>query len=428
MAMTLTKGFPELIHPVAPQAFTADYWEQRPLVLQRDDPAYYDDLLTLADLDGILASMSVPETSIRLASQGTTTWLPDLAQSQDGWATEAVYREYRRGATINIVHLHEHWPALARLCQALTSEFTATVQTNIYLTPRRSQGLTPHYDNHDVFVAQIHGTKHWRLYDSPVRLPLAEQRPGPAADHGPPVREFDMKPGDLLYLPRGTVHDATSNDEASLHLTIGVAPLTWAGYLQIVLRDAAARDIRLREGIPRHPQRLHETVAGLLAGIGGQVDAGALLNDAHHALAGGAAELSGHLLDLEAAPALDLDTPLSPRAGLADRLSVTDGTACLEFQRKQIRMPARVADELRFVTTRAEFTGRQIPGPLDEPGRLVLLRTLLTEGALTRAAAPAPVTPRGSGAAPPRANGSTPAPEPARAGAPARATDDAGAG
>jgi ribosomal protein L16 Arg81 hydroxylase len=390
MAMTSTKGFPELIHPVTPETFAGDYWEQRPLILQRDDPGYYADLLTLADLDGILASMSVPESSVRLANRGTTTWLPDLAQIEDGWATEAVYREYRQGATINIVHLHEHWPALGRLCRALTSEFTATVQTNIYLTPRRSQGLTPHYDNHDVFVAQIHGTKHWCLYDSPVRLPLAEQRSGPASEHGAPLREFDMKPGDLLYLPRGTVHDATSNDEASLHLTIGVAPLTWAGYLQIVLRDAATRDVRLREGIPRHPNRLRETVGSLLNDISGHIDAGALLNDAHRALAGGAAELSGHLLDLEVVPALDLDTSLSPRAGLADSLSVTGDTVCLEFQRKQIRMPARVADEMRFVTTRAGFTGREIPGPLDEPGRLVLLRTLLREGALTRASAPAP--------------------------------------
>jgi ribosomal protein L16 Arg81 hydroxylase len=386
MAMTLTNGFPELISPIAPETFAGDYWEQRPLLVQRDDPGYYDGLLTLADLDGILASMSVPETSIRLANRGTTTWLRDLAQSKDGWATEAVYREYRQGATINIVHLHEHWPALGRLCQALTSEFTATVQTNIYLTPRRSQGLAPHYDNHDVFVAQIHGTKHWRLYDSPVRLPLTEQRPDPAASHGAPAREFTMNPGDLLYLPRGTVHDATANDAASLHLTIGVAPLTWAGFLQILLQDAAAHDVRLREGMPRHPQHLRETVHRLLSGISDLVDAGTLLGDAQHALADGASELTGHLLDLEAVPALDLDTPLSPRAGLAGGLTVADGTACLEFQRKRIRMPARVADELRFVTTRAEFTGRQIPGPLDEPGRLVLLRTLLTEGALTRAA------------------------------------------
>jgi hypothetical protein len=388
MAMTSTGGLPDLIHPIAAETFAGEYWEQRPLILQRDDPRYYADLLTLPDLDRILASMSVPESSIRLANRGTTTWLSDLAAGADGWATETVYREYRQGATINIVHLHEHWPALGRLCRALTGEFTATIQTNVYLTPRRSQGLTPHYDSHDVFVAQIHGTKHWRLYHSPTQLPLAEQRPEPAAGYGAPVREFDLNPGDLLYLPRGTVHDATSNDEASLHLTIGVAPLTWSGYLQLVLRDAAARDVRLRAGIPRQPAGLREAVNGFLACIGDTADVAAVLKGARDALSGGAAELSGHLLDLEAVPALDLDTALSPRAGLADRLTVTGDTVSLEFQRKHIRMPARVADELRFVTSRPAFTGRGIPGPLDEPGRLVLLRTLLAEGALTRAAQP----------------------------------------
>jgi hypothetical protein len=377
------RGLPELIHPIDPEAFEREYYEQRPLVIQRDDPRYYARLLTLEDMDGILATMAVPESSIRLANQGNTTWLSSRAT--EGSAVEALYHEYRKGATVNLVFLHDHWPPLGRLCRALAAELSCTVQTNVYLTPRHSQGLSPHYDTHDVFVAQIHGSKHWRLYDSPVRLPLADHPPVVSASgFGAAVREFDMRPGDLLYLPRGTVHDATSNDEASLHLTIGVAPLTWAGLIQLALRDAAARDVRLREAVPRDPRDLPDTLASLLDGIGSQIDGMSLLRQARQALArDGAAELSGHLLDLEAMPDLDLDTPLFPRAGLSGSLTVTDGTACLEFHRKSIRMPARVADELRFVTERAGFTGREIPGPLDEPGRLVLLSTLLREGVLT---------------------------------------------
>jgi Cupin superfamily protein len=373
----------KLVHPISPETFEREYYQQRPLVVQRDDPRYYAHLLTLADMDGILATMAVPDSSIRLVNRGTATRLSDLSTA--GGAAEAIYREYRKGATVNVMFLHDRWPPLGRLCRVLAAQFTATVQTNVYLTPRHSQGLNPHYDTHDVFVAQIHGSKHWRLYDSAVRLPLTEHRPvAPEGGFGAPVREFDMRPGDLLYLPRGTAHDATSNDEASLHLTIGVAPLTWAGFLELALRDAAARDVRLREAVPRDPGELRDTVTRLLAGISGQVDEISLLNQARQALAdGGAAELSGHLLDLEAVPGLDLDTPLFPRTGLSASLSITDGAACLEFHRKSIRMPARVAEELRFVTERPGFTGREIPGPLDESGRLVLLRTLLREGVLT---------------------------------------------
>ena len=46
---------------------------------------------------------------------------------------------------------------------------------NVYLTPPSSQGFTAHYDAHDVFILQIAGSKHWRLYDAPLRLPMESQ-------------------------------------------------------------------------------------------------------------------------------------------------------------------------------------------------------------------------------------------------------------
>ena len=43
--------------------------------------------------------------------------------------------------------------------------------------------------------------------------------------------EVTLSPGDLMYLPRGYPHDAASADGASLHLTIGMLPITWASVL-----------------------------------------------------------------------------------------------------------------------------------------------------------------------------------------------------
>ena len=45
-----------LIHPVDPATFEREYWEQKPLVVARNDPRYYHDLLSLADVDRILAA------------------------------------------------------------------------------------------------------------------------------------------------------------------------------------------------------------------------------------------------------------------------------------------------------------------------------------------------------------------------------------
>ncbi|MGW3177347.1 JmjC domain-containing protein [Streptomyces sp. NPDC001153] len=47
-----------------------------------------------------------------------------------------------------------------------------------------------------------------------------------------PEQEITMRTGDFLYLPRGVVHAASSNDEASIHLTIGAHQTRWASVLQ----------------------------------------------------------------------------------------------------------------------------------------------------------------------------------------------------
>jgi ribosomal protein L16 Arg81 hydroxylase len=83
------------------------------------------------------------------------------------------------------------------------------VHANVCITPQNSSGFTPHYDTHEVLVLQIGGSKVWRIYDPPLKLPHRSQ-PFNAASHRLPPRprprfELEMRPGDLLYLPRGYV-------------------------------------------------------------------------------------------------------------------------------------------------------------------------------------------------------------------------------
>ena len=92
------------------------------------------------------------------------------------------------------------------------------MQTNAYLTPRRSQGLPVHHDTHDVFVLQVAGRKRWLVYEPAVRLPLRD-RPVPAGLGAPGVAVLDLvlEAGDTLYLPHGWLHEALTSDEDSLH-------------------------------------------------------------------------------------------------------------------------------------------------------------------------------------------------------------------
>ncbi|MCW2898917.1 MAG: iron transporter [Streptosporangiaceae bacterium] len=87
----------------------------------------------------------------------------------------------------------------------------------------------------------------------------------------------------------------------------------------------------------------------------------------------------------EEEPSIGVDTRVRRRPDLRWDVLLTRDVLRLGFAGKTIEMPARVTDEVRYVLGSAGegFTPGAIPGDLDEPGRLVLIQTLVHEGFLT---------------------------------------------
>ena len=98
-----------------------------------------------------------------------------------------------------------------------------------YLTPPGTQGFAPHYDDIEAFVLQVEGCKRWRVYrphKSQNQLPRVSSRKiFPLGFHlmcvshfksyvgnfgqkglGKPDIDVLLEPGDLLYFPRGFIH------------------------------------------------------------------------------------------------------------------------------------------------------------------------------------------------------------------------------
>ena len=177
---------------------------------------------------------------------------------------ERLYRE--EGCTLQ-VHQPQRWnDRLWRACAVLEEHQGCLTGCNAYITPPGQQGLAPHFDDVDVWVCQTEGSKHWRVYSQvglglrdpegpaidPEALqrglastdpPSAPQRPllAPLADIWATCSSGDLAPeqfaesgvellmevtlqvGDVLYIPRGCVHEAraaSGADGGSCHVTI----------------------------------------------------------------------------------------------------------------------------------------------------------------------------------------------------------------
>ena len=137
----------------------------------------------------------------------------------------------------------------------LADDLGHPVQINAYITPPQSQGFSAHYDVHDVFVLQIAGEKQWFIHEPVFESPLRSQpwndRSTAVAEAATqaPVIDTVLRPGDALYLPRGYLHSAKALGGVSVHLTVGIHPVTRYALVEALLA-LAADDLSLRTSLP----------------------------------------------------------------------------------------------------------------------------------------------------------------------------------
>ena len=316
----------------------------------------------------------------RLDSRGYTTDLSWRPSPFTGMADVAeVVAEVDRGATLVLQALHHTHPPVATFCRELEATLGHPVQANAYFTPRRSQGLPVHHDTHDVFCLQIAGEKRWLVYEPALELPLRDQRY--SSDLGGPgeaVLDLVLRPGDTLYLPRGWLHQALTSETDSLHLTVGVNLHTWLDAVRAALDDCAD-DVEFRRSVPADG----ELEVDLLERLRTRLEPDAVTRRARERLVRSRRPvLDGQLAELRALDELTAETLVERRATVIADL---DG-GTLVFEGKQVQFPAHAAGALSAAFGAEEpFRAADLPGPLDEESRLVLVRRLIREGFLRRA-------------------------------------------
>jgi lysine-specific demethylase/histidyl-hydroxylase NO66 len=77
------------------------------------------------------------------------------------------------------------------------------------LTPAGTQGFAPHYDDIEAFVLQLEGKKKWKVYKPRSKdefLPRFSSQNFTQADLDEPLIDIVLEAGDLLYFPRGYIH------------------------------------------------------------------------------------------------------------------------------------------------------------------------------------------------------------------------------
>lgn len=382
-----------LIAPLGEREFFDRYWERDWLVQRGPDSGRFSGLVTLEDIDRVITTQSPHHPEISLVSGGEGIDLASYAYETGLIDPVRLFQHFQDGATIILQQQHLRLPALADLCRRMERRFSARFQTNLYLTPANAQGFRAHYDSHDVFVLQILGSKDWKIYGTPLELPLRGQPFHP--DKHPPgdiSETFTLQAGDMAYVPRGLAHDAVATTEMSLHITLGVMVRTWADLLLEAVSEVCTRVPALRHSLPpgfAHPdfdresarRAFHDLVADLPERFAFD---GALDHFAEEFEITRNPVVPGQMAQMAGLAALTSESTVGPRPGLIHSLRVEGETCVLGCYGTEIGLPAAVRPAIAFALATDRFAVRDLPGGLDAAGQLTLVRRLIREGILMR--------------------------------------------
>ncbi|TKS75499.1 Ribosomal oxygenase 1 [Collichthys lucidus] len=250
--------FQWLINPIPAKTFFRDTWEKKPILVQRKNPNYYKGLFSTAEFDRILRQEDV-QYGVNLDVTSYTNGTRETHNPPGRALPFTVWNFYESGCSLRMLNPQAFSSTVWNVLSILQEQFGSMAGANVYLTPPGTQGFAPHYDDIEAFIVQLEGKKHWRVYNPRTEdevLPVLSSPNFDQSDIGKPILEVVLEAGDLLYFPRGFIHQGECLPDAhSLHITISsYQKNSWGDLMQkmvpAALEIAMEEDVEFRQGLP----------------------------------------------------------------------------------------------------------------------------------------------------------------------------------
>jgi ribosomal protein L16 Arg81 hydroxylase len=230
----MSMGFDQILAPLGGETFLRDYLGQRPVHIEGGAEKFRE-LMSWSVLNRLLGMSTIWDAE-RLVMVLDKEEVPpaaylgrDPATSGRPAADPSRVKQYiKQGATLVLNDIDQLTPELSAFARTMETALGGKVQGNLYQSSKRRQGFRVHYDTHDVFAVHCEGEKVWPVFqgraEDPIAHPIFKNVPQEAHEKakGELWKEVRMKPGDLLYLPRGQYHYALADDGGCIHIAFGV--------------------------------------------------------------------------------------------------------------------------------------------------------------------------------------------------------------
>lgn len=405
------KNFEDLIAPLPVCEFFARYWEKDFLHLH-NAPGRFASYFSLHDFDSWLTSA---RGTLFVSPQEADA--PTESYSPSAISLSTAYAAFARGSLLVLSPMTD-WPPLQGLVKALGRDFHAEIKVEAHLAPKNTRTFPPYAAGHDVLILQLEGERVWHLHELSLLQVNPVQKKNlkfPLDWYGrtkaPVVAEVCLKPGDLLFVPRGMPHRAAPENGVSLHLDFAITPFVWMDFLRVATECVAVRSAELRRALPPgfvEDQETGESLRSTFQRVMKTFQEMASFDEVLAAVRRNRVTLQsyppdGHFAQLSVLPGLTLEAEVERRRNVLCTVDdVTDvdrnPKVAIFFGNEHVAGPPHLRRALEFIRDQGKFRVSEIPG-LNAKGQLVLAKRLILEGLLRQTvgaepgSAPDPPTP-----------------------------------
>lgn len=375
-----------LFDSVVSMEFLREYWQRGPVLACADREQLASIGFDSDTVERLLRRASSSESSrLHVITGGRAVPSPPEAAHGAGGRSVLGAGRSAYSKPILLTRVDTLAASIADVCKSLERRLVSAqvllsspVSANLYTSPSGCAGLLPHYDNHDVFIVQLDGEKLWHVHEPVDRFPIERDVNDRRREALPPLLlEATLRAADVLYIPRGFIHEASTETHASIHLTLAVNPRTWLD----VLSRAAVRSASLREALPAggagDPELVRSGLTSRLTALAAQMSDPDGVYEITQELAS-----DGPRVGAPSNRPLRLDSVVVRRPDAYLSLELREATVYLRAGGCQLTSSLQMQPAFSFVSERTRFTSAELPDLLPDEGKLQLVRELIAAGVL----------------------------------------------
>jgi len=207
-----------LLNQLTPEAFLAEYWQKKPLLIRQAIPQF-EGLLTPDELAGLACE---DEVQSRLVQFIKGQW-----QVTQGPMTEKTFKRLpEKDWTLLVQGVNHFLPEATDLLSQFSFIPHARLDDLMVSYAPDGGGVGPHLDSYDVFLLQGSGKRHWKISQQ-TDFTLVENAPLRILQNFETEQEWVLEAGDMLYLPPQIAHWGVAVGDDCMTYSIGFrAPKT----------------------------------------------------------------------------------------------------------------------------------------------------------------------------------------------------------